>query len=145
LDDEVGADQWHRRVVEQTMKDGGGGAERNAAHRAERARGKRDVKEVCVDHAHVAQLGAQSVGPNGVELYGHHLGIADREREREGAGARADVDDELARKDSGVTDYAVSNLGAKKILPEASTSYVSGCPPVGGHGPSSLKRPCATV
>lgn len=57
LHDEVGADQRHGRVVEQTMKDGGRGAERNAAHRAKRASGQRDIKEVGVDHAQVVELG----------------------------------------------------------------------------------------
>jgi hypothetical protein len=127
------------------MEDGGRGAERDAAHHAKRPGGQRDIEEVGVDDAHLLQPGAQPVGPHGVELYGHYVGMASGKREREGTGACSDVDDELAGTDSGVSDYAVSNLGPKKVLPEASTTNVARCPPVGGHGPSSLKRPCASV
>ena len=87
------------------MKDGGRGAERDAADGAKRARGQRDIEEVGIDHAHLAESGAQSVGPDRIDLDGDHVGMARGEREREGAGTRANVDDELAGMDPGAADY----------------------------------------
>jgi hypothetical protein len=78
------------------------------------------------DHVRVAEPGSQRVGSSRVELDGDHPRASRDQWAREGPVARADVEDEVARRDARVGDEALRPLVSELVEPPSR--------PSGGHG-----------
>jgi hypothetical protein len=124
--------------IEQHAEDRGGGPEWNAAHHPELLGGRSPGGDIGAHNLDtsgflLAREQAEMFGPNWVDLDGYDLGATTGESLSERTRASADIDYQLTWHDIRLGNEALSSLGAKEVLPETTTSFVSGCPSAGGH------------
>lgn len=128
-------------MVQQPAEDLRREPERETRDNSERSVGKAKAKKVRSDHPDpagfdIAGCLAETLCPDLVELDSDNVGVATGESKRDRARARTYLDYKLAGGDAGGLDELLSDLRAKKVLPETASSLVSNCPPSRGHGPS---------
>jgi hypothetical protein len=139
LDDEVGAPERVLGVVEQPAHDRRGGREWHACDHPVRLSGQAPVEEVGVDNPEASSALLQrevfeACRPDRIGLHGDDPGAAPYQLATQRARSGADIDDQLTRGYLNARGEALSCLCYQEVLPETASSFVSGCPPAGGHG-----------
>lgn len=122
LDDEVGANERRRWIVEQPVQDRRRQGERNVADDPERFLGHRHLKDVAFDHCDVRSVvepPPEHFREGWIELDGDDASSRPRQGLGEAPRARADLDHQIVGRDGGLGDQFASKRAAPKEVPTA--------------------------